>query len=164
MYKANDYLVYKKDVCKVKEVRKNNMTGLDYYILVPIDDDTLIIDVPTDNRMGWIRDIISKEDAEELINNIPSIQPLKNIDEKNIENTYKNLIYNGNHEDLIKIIKTAYLRNEERIKNKKKTSDKDSNYFNRAEKYLYTELSIVLDKTYEETKEYIVNKVQELIK
>ena len=164
MYKANDYLVYKKDVCKVKEVRKNNMTGLDYYMLVPIDDDTLIIDVPTDNRMGWIRDIISKENAEELINNIPSIQPLKNIDEKNIENSYKNLIYNGNHEDLIKIIKTAYLRNEERIKNKKKTSDKDSNYFNRAEKYLYNELSIALNKTYEETKEYIVNKVQELIK
>ena len=43
MYKANDYLVYKKDVCKVREVKKNKMNGLDYYILVPIDDDSLII-------------------------------------------------------------------------------------------------------------------------
>ena len=28
MYKANDYLVYKKDVCKVIEVKKNKMNGL----------------------------------------------------------------------------------------------------------------------------------------
>ena len=25
MYKANDYLVYKKDVCKVREVKKNKI-------------------------------------------------------------------------------------------------------------------------------------------
>lgn len=164
MYKANDYVVYKKDVCKVREIRKNNMNGLDYYILVPIDDNSLIIDVPTDNKMGWIRDIISKEEAERLINNIPKISPLKNIDDKYIENTYKDLIYNGTQEDLIKIIKTAYLRNEERLNNKKKISDKDSNYFNKAEKYLYNELSIALNMSFDETKNYIISKVQELIK
>lgn len=164
MYKANDYLVYKKDVCKVREVKKNKMNGLDYYILIPIDDDSLIIDVPADNRMGYIRDIISKEEAEKLINNIPNIKPLKNIEDKYIEKTYKELIYNGTQEDLIKIIKTAYLRNEERINNKKKISDKDSNYFNKAEQYLYNELSIALNMTFDETKKYVVNKVQELIK
>ena len=164
MYKSNDYLVYKKDVCKVREVKKNKMNGLDYYILVPINDNSLIIDVPADNRMGYIRDIISKEEAEKLINNIPNIEPLKNIEDKYIENTYKDLIYNGTKEDLIKIIKTAYLRNEERINNKKKISDKDLNYFNKAEQYLYNELSIALNMTFDETKEYVVNKVQELIK
>ena len=164
MYKVNDYLVYKRDVCKVKDVKKNKMNGLDYYILVPIDDDSLIIDVPTDNKMGYIRDIITREEAERLINNISNIKPLENIEDKYIENSYKDLIYNGTQEDLIKIIKTAYLRNEERINNKKKISNKDSNYFNKAEKYLYNELSIALNMTFEETKEYITNKVQELIK
>ena len=48
--------------------------------------------------------------------------------------------------------------------NKKKTSDKDSNYFNRAEKYLYNELSIALNMTFDETKEYVISKVQELVK
>ena len=126
MYKTNDYLVYKKDVCKVKDIKKNKLNGLDYYILVPIDDDSLIIDVPTDNRMGYIKDIITKEEAEKLINSIPQIEPLSNIEDKNIENRYKNLIYNGTREDLIRIIKTTYLRNEERIKNKKRISDKVS--------------------------------------
>ena len=164
MYKENDYLVYKKDVCKVKEVKKNKINGLDYYVLIPIDDNSLIIDVPTDNRMGWIRDIIKKEDAEKLINRIPQIEPLKNIKDKNIETKYKELLYKGTQEDLIKIIKTTYLRNEERINNNKKISDKDFNYFNRAEKYLYNELSIALNMSFDKTKNYIINKVKELIK
>jgi len=43
-------------------------------------------------------------------------------------------------------------------------SDKDLNYFNKAEQYLYNELSIALNMTFDETKKYIINKVQELIK
>ena len=164
MYKENDYLVYKKDVCKVREVRKNKMNGKDYYILVPVNDESLIIEVPSDNRMGYIRDVISKEDAEKLIKKIPKIETLKNIDDKYIEKTYKELIYNGTHEDVIKIIKTAYIRNEDRTNSKKKLSDKDTKFFEQAEKYLYTELSISLGMNYDETKNYIINKVQSIIK
>ena len=68
------------------------------------------------------------------------------------------------HENLIKIIKTTYLRNKERIDNNKKTTDKDTYYFNLAEKYLYEEFGIVLNKTFDEVKEYIINKVEELSK
>ena len=102
------------------------MNGKDYYILVPINDESLIIDIPSDNRMGFIRNIISKEDAEKLIKKIPKIETLKNIDDKYIEKTYKELLYNGDLEDLIKIIKTTYLRNDFRIKSNKKISDKDT--------------------------------------
>ncbi len=164
MYKANDYLVYKKDVCKVKEVKKNKMTGSDYYVLVPINDDSLIIDVPTDNRMGFIRDIVSKQDAEKLIDNIPKIEPLMDNNDKYIEKIYKDLLYSGNHEDLIKIIKTSYLRNEDRANNKKRLSDKDTKFFEQAERYLYNELSISFGMNYEETKEYIIKRVNELMK
>lgn len=93
MYKKNDYLVYKKDVCKVREVRKNKMNGKDYWILVHINDKSLIIEVPIDNRMRFIRDVINKEDTEKLIKKISSIDTLENIDDKYIEKTYKELLY-----------------------------------------------------------------------
>ena len=35
----------------------------------------------------------------------------------------------------------------------------DDSYFKKAEKYLYNEFSIVLNKTYDETKEYVINEV-----
>ena len=164
MYKVDDYVVYKKDVCKIREIKNNKLNGNNYYILIPIDDESLVIDVPVDNRMGYLRNILSKEKADSLINNIANIKPLENIDDKYIERTYKDLLYNGTHEDLIKIIKTAYLRNVDRVKNNRKMSEKDSNYFNRAEKYLYNELSIVYHMSFDETKNYIIHKVQEVIK
>ena len=164
MYKENEYVVYKKDVCKIKEIKNNKMNQNSYYILAPIDDESLIIDVPTDNRMGYLRNIISKEEANSLINNIPNIEPLKNINDKYIEKVYKDLLYNGTHEDLIKIIKTTYLRNDNRTKNHKKISEKDSTYFKQAEKYLYNEIAISLGMSFDETKDYIIRKVQELIK
>lgn len=157
MFNKNDYIMYKKDVCKIKEIKHNKMNGNDYYILTPIDDESLIIDVPIDNRMGYLRNIISEKEVKNIINSIKDIEPLKDISDKYIESTYKELIYNGKHNDFIKIIKTSYLRNQARINDKKKISEKDLKYFNLAEKYLYNELAISLNKTVEKTKQYIID-------
>lgn len=164
MFKENDYLVYKRDVCKVKEVRKNKLTGINYYILVPIDDNSLIIDVPIDNRLGYIRSVIDKAEAEKLINSIPKVKEISNVDDKTLERLFKELLFHGTHEDLIKIIKTTYLRNKNREENNKKLSEKDLDYFNKAERYLYNELSISLNKSFDETKEYIISKVNNMVK
>ncbi len=161
MYKKNDYVVYKKDVCLVREIKNNKINGKDYYILIPIDDPSLIIDVPTDNKMGYLRDVISKKDADSLIESISSISPITNINDKYIEKTYKDLLSSSKYEDLIKVIKTTYLRNMNRTVNNKKISQKDLYYFEQAEKYLYNELSIPLEMNFEDTKNYIINKVRE---
>ena len=162
MYKVNNFVVYKHDVCKIKEVKENQLNGNTYYVMNPIDDESLIIDIPTENRMGLLRDIITKAEAEaeELIENISNIQPLDNINDKNLDNQYKELLSTGKHEDLIIIIKTAYIRNDMRISNNKKKSEKDDNYLKLAEKYLYNELSVALNKTKDEVKDYIKNKVK----
>lgn len=160
MYKIGDYIVYRKDVCKVVDIKKNHFNNLDYYILEPIDDSSLRLDVPVDNRCGYLRNLVSKDDIDNIINNIPNIEII-NIRDKTIENIYKNLMTSGNHEDLIKIIKTTYLRNQERIDSNRKVSDRDTNYFNQAEKCLYNEFSIVLGMSYEDTKQYVIDRVLE---
>lgn len=162
MYKINDIVVYRKDVCKIKDIRRNDLSGESYYIMVPIDDDSLIIDVPTENRLGLIRNVINKEDANKLIDKIPTIEIIDTND-KNIENEYRKLLNEDSLESLIKIIKTAYLRNSERLLNKKKISEKDDNYFKKAEKKLYNELAISLGMGYDEAREYIIEHVQKQI-
>lgn len=159
MYKVNNYIIYKKEVCKILEILPNYFKNHDYYLLTPISDNTLTIKVPTTNKE--IRSLITKKEVEEIIKKIPTIEVIKS-DTKSLEGIYKELITNGSHEDLIKIIKTSYLRNKERIDNNKKTTDKDTYYFNLAEKYLYEEFQIVLNLTYEETKNYVIQKVTNL--
>ena len=159
MYKINDYVIYRKDVCRIIDIKEKNDTN--YYVLVPIDDNTLKIELPTDNNI--LKELISEKEANNLIKKIPEIDQIE-CNEKLIENEYKQLLSTGNKEDLIKIIKTTYLRNKKRIDNKKKISDKDNNYFNKAERILYNELSIVLNMSYDETKNYIIDKVSQMEK
>ena len=154
MFKINDYVVYRKDVCIVKDIKEQEIDKSLYYVLIPINDKSLKIKVPTANRLGLLRNLITKEELDNIIKNIPNIKIIKEND-RLIENEYKELLKSGTFNDLIKIIKTTYVRNKEREDSKKKSSDKDMTYFQLAEKYLYTEFSIVLNKSYNETKEYV---------
>lgn len=163
MYKKDDYVVYKRDVCKVNGVIPKKFNNMDYYSLSPVLDESLKIDVPVDNKLGLMRSLITKKELDDIINKIPNIKPLSTTD-KQIENEYKKLMNTASHEDLIKIIKTTYLRNKERLDSNKKIGDKDNSYFELAEKYLYTEFMIVLGINFEEAKEYVISKVKEVVK
>ena len=158
MFKVNDYLVYRKEVCKVTEIKEYKNEFL-YYVITPINDTSLRIEVPTDSSV--IRPLISKRKIQTIIEEIPNIKEIAEND-RLLENKYKELLKSGTYNDLITIIKTTYLRNETRDKEKKKRSEKDTTYFNLAEKYLYTEFSIVLGKSYKDTKEYVISKVKEI--
>lgn len=159
MYKIGEYVVYKKDVCKIEDIK--NVRNQDYYVLIPMSDKSLKINVPVDNKFGLLRNLITKEELEKIIEIIPNISIVE-CNDKMIENEYRTLMNSGKHEDLISIIKTTYLRNKERLDNNKKIGDKDNSYFELAEKYLYNEFSIVLNMSYEDTKKYVIDKVSKL--
>ena len=76
-----------------------------------------------------------------------------------LEDEYKRLLKDGTMESLITIIKTAHLRNKIRQENKKKLADNDQYYFNLAERYLYNEISYVLNVSYDDAKNYIIEKL-----
>ena len=156
MYQKNDLIVYKKDVCKIIDIKE--IDNYKYLFLVPINDTSLKIQVPINNRD--IRKLISKEEVNKIINKMPSIEIIKN-NNRLLENEYRNLLKEGSYESLIKIIKTTYLRNKERIDNNKKKQEKDDYYFNLAEKYLYTEFSFALGMNFNDTKNYVIKKVKE---
>lgn len=163
MYKKNDYLVYGKDVCKVYDIETQKFNNEDYYLLRPIKNKDLKISAPITDKAKKIRPLITKEEIDNLIKEIPSIEIIT-TENKFIEAEYKKILQNPTHKDLIRIIKTTYLHNKKRLDNNKKITEKDKIYFEQAEEYLYHELSIVLNLSYEETKQYIIDKVTALTK
>ena len=161
MYKINDYVVYRKDICKIEDIREKYYNDEDYYILHSVTDSSLKINLPV-SKEDLLRDLISKDEVEEIIREIPEIDLVKTSD-KFLEHEYKELMSSGTHRDLIKIIKTTYARNKERAESKRRIAEIDTTYFELAEKYLYNEFSIVLDLSFDDTKKYILNKVEEQI-
>ena len=125
--------------------------------MCPIEDESLIIKVPVSNKE--IRNIISKKEALNLIDKIKNIPEL-DINDKNLENQYKDLMNNHNLEHIIKVIKTTYLRNKKREDEGKKIGEKDNLYFVKAENRLYDELSISLNMTSKEVKNFIIQKFE----
>ena len=88
MFNVGDYVVYKRDVCRIKEIKKSHFNNQDYYVLIPIDDETLKIDVPTDNRCGFLRAITSKDKVTNIIEsmiNIPIIETNNKMIEENMK-------------------------------------------------------------------------------
>lgn len=162
MFEIGEYVVYKKDVCKIIDIKENIFNHTSCYLIVPIDDESLKINVPVGNKNEYLRKLISKEEIEQIINDIPNIHVIENND-RMIETEYKHLLSSNLHRDLIKIIKTTFARNQERLDNNKKTRDKDSQYFEQAERYIYNEFSLVLGLSYEDTKKYVNEKVLELM-
>lgn len=146
-----DYIVYRKETCKIIEKEDG------YYRLVPVNDTSIKYKVPFDSN--FLKKVITKEEIDRLLLEIPEINTI-DLGEKQIEQEYKELMKSGTHEDLVKIIKTSYLRNQIRILNNKRISEIDDEYFRRAEKYLYEEIGTVLNLSFENTKEYIINKLK----
>lgn len=160
MFKINDYVVYKRNVCKIENIIKNKFNNKDYYLLIPIDDASLKIEIPTDSDK--IRSIINYDEFIRLMDSIPMINVI-DADDKVIELEYKRLMGSDNLEDLIKIIKTTYQKNKQREDTNRKVRDKDVYYFNKAEKCLYNEFSLVLNKNFNETKDYVVRYIHKKI-
>lgn len=156
MYKVGDFALYKRELCKI--VEKKEMFGQEYYTLHLVKKEDLKISIPVREEKNLLDSIMTKEEIENLFLKIPSITTIE-TNSKTIENEYKNLLNSGKREDLVKIIKTTYLRNEKRKQEKKKISERDFYYFEKAEEYLYEEIGFVLNLTFEEVKDYLVHEI-----
>ena len=83
MFNIGDFVVYKKDVCRITNYKEKHIRDNDYYELVPILDNTLKIVVPTDS--DYLRSVLSKEKVEAIIDTIPNIEVIQ-VNDKLIEN------------------------------------------------------------------------------
>ncbi len=163
MYKINDIVVYRRDVCRVVDIRKSDFSGEECYVLVPYGstDNSVMMHVPVSNKGGHLRDLVSREQIDDLIRSAPDIETLASKP-ANMKSQYAALMKGDSIQDLVCIIKTSYLRNNERAKNHKKLASIDAEYLKKAEKLLYTEIGIALNMTFEESKAFFEEEVSRI--
>lgn len=167
MFKVDDYIFYGgSGVCRVLSIGVPTINGADkerqYYRLEPVYKNRSIIYIPVDNNKIVMRKLISKEEADELIKSIPSIEILHFNDEKMREEKYKEVVRTYECKELIKVIKTSYLRKEKRLAEGKKNISTDDKYLKMAEEYLYEELAISLNIPKEQVRDFIVKTVENI--
>lgn len=161
MYKINDVVVFRRNVCKVVGREVSDMTGEDCYVLEPYHkvEGSVVMKVPVANKAGNLRDVMTKEEVDSLIREFPLIKALADKP-ANMKSQYVALLKSNKLEDLLCIMKTSFARNKSRIENKKKAAAIDGEYLSKAEKYLFDEMSVALGLTYDESKDYFMNALK----
>lgn len=167
MFEKGTFIVYgNTGVCEIKDITTINVKGVLkdklYYILSPRHHKESKIFTPVDSDKTIMRLVLTKEEADALINDIPSIEELWVSNDKLREEKYKETMRSCQCKDWIKIIKTLYLRREERIAQGKKTTAMDEKYLRMAEENLYSELSLALGMPKEEIEGYIARRIAEM--
>lgn len=167
MFKKGEYIVYGTvGVCEVADVTTLNMDGAKkdrlYYVLCPRSDKGSKLFTPVDNTKINMRPVLTKDEAGILIDEIPEIEELWVANDKMREDRYKEAMKSGSCRELIKIIKTLYLRKKDRIAQGKKTTAMDERYLKIAEDNLYSELSIPLGVPKEKMVDYISSRIDML--
>ena len=149
MFEIDDYVVNASNgICKITEVVELDMSGenKDYYLLVPIDENTAKVFIPVDSADKRIRRVITEEQANKVIEEVPDIEEVVIDNEKEREARYKDAIKSCEPERLVSLIKNLYHRKQERYAQGKKCTAVDERYFKLAENHLYSELAFVTGK------------------
>ena len=167
MFKEGDIVVFGNNgVCRVDAVGPTDLFGSGqerlYYTLIPVYGSESKIFTPVDNQKVVCRAVISKEEAEKLIADIQDIEALWVPDERRREESYKAAVSKCDCLELIKIIKTLYLRKQARIAEGKKVTSSDERYLKLSEDRLYGEFAVALGIPKDEVKDYIFKCVEEL--
>ena len=168
MFKKGDYIIYgNSGVCQVEDIMIPDFMGdgtAEYYVLSPVRD-TGRIYIPV-NTTKFMRSVITKEQAMELIAQIPSIQQdeFQGRDHRMLAEHYKHSLDSHEVSDLVQMIKTIYLKNEDLTSRGKRLSNTDSQYMKKAEDLLHSELSIALDIPFNEVEQFIINEIEKIKK
>lgn len=164
MFEKGGYIVYgTTGVCEIEDITSPEMKGVSanrlYYVLNPCFQKGNRIFTPVDNAKVPIRAVMTEKEAKALVKEIPGIEELWEKDDKLREKRYKEAIRSCDPREWVRIIKTSYLRQEERRAQGKKATTVDERYFHSAEDHLYSELAIALGIPREKVKTYIKEQI-----
>lgn len=164
MFQKGEYVVSgNKGVCVVDDITTLDISGVDkereYYILKPVYMAGSTVYVPVDTADNSMRRVLSREEADKLISEIPEIPLISISNDKLLEQEYRGCMKTNDCAEWIRIIKTIYLRKQKRIEAGRKVTAVDAKYFRLAEDNLYGELAISLQMPRGEIEDYITREI-----
>lgn len=164
MFEVGEYVVYGTNgVCRIESIGTLNMGMGDkeYYTLTPVYEKKSKLFIPVDSRKVIIRPVLTRQETDRLIDEIQDIDLLCIEDEKKREEVYKEAMRTCDSKQWVRIIKTLYLRKQNRISQGKKATSSDEKYLHMAQQNLYGELAFSLNIPREEVEQFITERIQE---
>ena len=166
MFRVGDYVFYESEgICYISDILPSPLEGMpkdqNYYLLRSIYSKNSIHYVPVGSDKIYLRPILKKDEAEELVCAIPAVEEVREEDAKKLRATYIELLQSHLPRNWIRIIKTVRLRYRIAAGNGKKISETERNFAESAKRFLHSELALALGLREEEVERYILSRLGE---
>lgn len=165
MFSIGDYMIYGiNGVCHIQDICASPFDKKDtrtFYMLKPLGASAgSVIYTPTDNVQVLMRPLMTRQNAEELIEQMPAIAPLEIPMEKMRRDIYRQAMHSCNPVEYVRLIKTVHARRAEMLQQHKRLSETDSDFEKNAKLSLYHELAVVLGVQYAEVEPYLISRLE----
>lgn len=161
MYEVDTFVRYGANgVFRIKEIITKKLSARErknYYVLEGMFGVETKITTPVDNP--HLRAIISRNEVDALIEQMPRIPTTWQDDKRTRTEAFKSMIASNDVASLAQVIKTIYLKQEEKAKEKKQLSEDDLTILKQAEEILCEEISLTTGIAKEQVTPYILSKV-----
>lgn len=165
MFCEGEYVVYGDlGVCRVEGVTQRRFEGLDaahlYYVLAPVYQGGVLY-IPADNPRIFLRAVISAEEANRLIDAIPTIegQAFHSRSAQELSAHYEEALRTHDCADLIRLTISIRTKKRALARQKKKVGRVDEHFMKKAEDSLNGEFAIALGIPREDVPAYISRRI-----
>lgn len=161
----NDTVLYGiEGVCRVvgKTQREYHGHKNEYYVLKPVFSEKSLYYIPTDNEKAAakIRRILSTEEIYSLIRSVPEEETLWIENKSQRKEAFRRILVSGNRHKLLCMLRTLYLKEQEKKSAGKHLYLSDERIMREAEKIIYEEFAHVLDIRPEQVLPFILKQVE----
>jgi CarD family transcriptional regulator len=164
MFNVGDLVIYSAHgICRIDDICEKTYSGVTktYYVMHPIEDNQLIINYPTDNNQVVMKEMMDKNEAEEILETFksPGIGWIERTQDRT--KMYSSIIKTGNRKDIAGIVNTLLRKKSIADSNGKKFGDADRRLLLSIQNILFKELAFSLNTTYEAIDRKVIRSLKQ---
>ena len=167
MFERDEYVFHESGgVCKIADIcyapLENMPADRQYYVIKPLHDPNSVIYMPVDSTGIFLRRLLSRDEAQALLDRIPSVEWIEEPNAKQLRAKYIEAMHRYDPEEWVRVIKTVYRRIQMQTSPSRRISDTERSFAENAKRHLHTELALALGLPEREMEAYICEHVQKM--
>lgn len=165
MYSVHDKVIYKNyGVCEISEIKVENYGSGEksYYVLKPVFSSALNQVMIPVNNCKQIRNLITYEDVNKVIEDMPNAKDVWINDSRIRKDTFIKIVNDGNISELCSLVRVLYFKKAEYNNLKKKIPFSDKTILETAERLVNEEIASVLNIDLNDVTDYIRKRLAAL--
>ena len=162
MFEKHEYVFHESGgICQVADICKSPLDNMpadrDYYILQPLQDANSVIYVPVDSNCIFLRRLINRQAAEELLSKMSSVEIIDEKNPKLLRAKYIETLRTHDPLEWVRVIKTVEARIKLLAARSQRISETERSFLERAKKNLYGELALSLEMDANTMEQFLAN-------